>query len=154
MLPGKFQRQEEPGGLQYMGSQRVGHAWVTYTHTDVPRSYHSWLNISKCFSFHSPQILYDPQFEVHWNYLYTFIFVGLRHHLEVHKSRQFNLPAMQETWVPFLGWEDPLEKGMATHSSTLDWRIPRTEEPGRLQPRGLQTVGYDRATNAFIFFNT
>ena len=153
MLPGKFQRQEEPGGLQYMGSQRVGHAWVTYTHTDVPRSYHSWLNISKCFSFHSPQILYDPQFEVHWNYLYTFIFVGLRHHLEVHKSRQFNLPAMQETWVPFLGWEDPLEKGMATHSSTLDWRIPRTEEPGRLQPRVLQRVGYDRATNAFIFFN-
>ena len=141
---------EEPGGLQYMGSQRVGHAWVTYTHTDVPRSYHSWLNISKCFSFHSPQILYDPQFEVHWNYLYTFIFVGLRHHLEVQKSRKL----MQENWVPFLGWEDPLEKGMATHSSNLDWKIPRTEEPGRLQPRVLQTVGYDRATNAFIFFNT
>ena len=43
-----------------------------------------------------------------------------------------NLPAMQETWVPFLGWEDPLEKGMATHSNILAWRILWTEEPGRL----------------------
>ena len=44
-----------------------------------------------------------------------------------------NLPAMQETWVQFLGWEDPLEKEMATHSSILAWRIPWTEEPGSLQ---------------------
>ena len=43
-----------------------------------------------------------------------------------------NLPAMQETWVQSLGWEDPLEEGMATHSSILDWRIPWTEEPGGL----------------------
>ena len=41
-------------------------------------------------------------------------------------------PAMQETWLSSLGWEDPLEKGMATHSSFLVWRIPWTEEPGRL----------------------
>ena len=44
-----------------------------------------------------------------------------------------NLPVMQETRVPSLGQEDPLEKGMAIHSSILAWRIPRTEEPGRLQ---------------------
>ena len=43
-----------------------------------------------------------------------------------------NLPAVQEAWVLSLGWEDPLEKGMATHSSILAWRIPRTEEPGHL----------------------
>ena len=43
-----------------------------------------------------------------------------------------NLPAVQETWVQSLGWEDPLEKGMATHSSILAWRIPRTEEPDGL----------------------
>ena len=43
-----------------------------------------------------------------------------------------NLPAMQETWVRFLSWEDPLEKEMATHSSILAWRIPWTEEPGGL----------------------
>ena len=47
-----------------------------------------------------------------------------------------NLPAMQETWVQFLGWEDPLEKGMATHSSILAWRIPWTEELGGLQSLG------------------
>ena len=44
-----------------------------------------------------------------------------------------NLPAMLETWVQSLGWEDPLEKGMVTHSSILAWRIPWTEEPGGLQ---------------------
>ena len=44
-----------------------------------------------------------------------------------------NPPAIQEAWVQSLGWEGPLEKGMATHSSTLAWRIPWTEEPGRLQ---------------------
>ena len=44
-----------------------------------------------------------------------------------------NLPAMQQTWVRFLSWEDPLEKEMATHSSILAWRIPWTEEPRRLQ---------------------
>ena len=49
-----------------------------------------------------------------------------------------SLPAMQETWVQFLGQEDPLEKRMAAHSSILAWRIPWTEEPGRLQSIGLQ----------------
>ena len=49
-----------------------------------------------------------------------------------------NLPAMWENWVHFLGWEDPLEKGMAAHSSILAWRIPWTEEPGRLQSMGSQ----------------
>ena len=47
-----------------------------------------------------------------------------------------NLPAMQEMWIQSLGWEDPLEKAMATHSSILAWRIPRTEEPGRYSPWG------------------
>ena len=49
-----------------------------------------------------------------------------------------NLPAMQETWVPSLGWEDPLEKGMATHSSILARKFPWTEEPGWLYSIGLQ----------------
>ena len=49
-----------------------------------------------------------------------------------------NLPAMLETWVRFLGWEDALEKEMATHSSILAWRIPWTEEPGGLLFTGLQ----------------
>ena len=49
-----------------------------------------------------------------------------------------NLPAMQETWVRSLDWEDPLEKGMASHSSILAWKIPWTEESGGLQSMGLQ----------------
>ena len=51
------------------------------------------------------------------------------------------LSAMQETQVRFLGWEDPLEKEMATYSSTLAWKIPQTEEPGGLQLIGSQRVG-------------
>ena len=53
------------------------------------------------------------------------------------------LPAKQETWLRSLGQEDPLEKEMATHSSTLAWKIPWTEEPGRLQSMGSQRVGHD-----------
>ena len=57
-----------------------------------------------------------------------------------------NLPRVQETWVQSLGWEDPPEKEMATHSSILVWEIPRTEEPGGLQSMGLQTVVPDLVT--------
>ena len=53
------------------------------------------------------------------------------------------LPTMQETWVQSLGREDPLEKEMATHSSILAWKIPWTEEPGRLQSMGSRRVGHD-----------
>ena len=53
-----------------------------------------------------------------------------------------NVPAMQETWVPSLGWEDLLEKGMSTHSIILAWRIPWTEEPDGLQFMGLQRAGH------------
>ena len=52
-----------------------------------------------------------------------------------------NLPEMQETWVRALGWEDPLEKEMVIHFSTIAWKIPWTEEPGRLQSMGSQRVG-------------
>ena len=54
-----------------------------------------------------------------------------------------NLPAVQETWVQSLGQEDPLEKELAIHSSILDWRIPRIEEPEGLQFMGSQRVGHD-----------
>ena len=58
-----------------------------------------------------------------------------------------NLPVMQETWVRFLGWEDPLEKEMAIHSSILAWRIPWTEEPDGLHSMGSQTARHDCVTN-------
>ena len=54
-----------------------------------------------------------------------------------------DLPEMRETWVQSLGQEDPLEKGLATHSGILAWRIPWTEEPGGLQSTELQGVGHD-----------
>ena len=54
-----------------------------------------------------------------------------------------NLPAMQETWIPSLGQEDPMQKGTARNSSILAWIIPGTVEPGRLQSMGLQKVGHD-----------
>ena len=61
-----------------------------------------------------------------------------------------SLPAVQETCVRSLGWEDPLEKEMTTHSSILAWKIPWTEEPSRLQSMGSQRVGHDSVTNTFI----
>ena len=54
-----------------------------------------------------------------------------------------NLLAVQETWIQYLGWDDPLEKEIATHSSVLAWKIPRTEESGGLPFMGLQRVGHD-----------
>ena len=68
-------------------------------------------------------------------------------------QRLKRLPAMWETWVQSLGWEDLLEKEMATHSNILAWRIPWMEEPGRLQSTGSQRVGHDWATSlSFTFF--
>ena len=64
-----------------------------------------------------------------------------------------NLPVMPETWVLSLDQEDPLEKGMTTHSSILAWRIPWTEEPGRLQSMALQRVGHDWTTTILTFFH-
>ena len=64
------------------------------------------------------------------------------------------LPAMWETWVRSLGWEDPLEKEMAIHSSILAWRIPWTEEPGGLQSTGSKRVGHDWEISLSLSFMT
>ena len=63
-----------------------------------------------------------------------------------------NLPSMQETWVPSLGREDPLGTGMATHSNTLVWEIPWTEEPGDIQFRKLERVGHERAASTLYLY--
>ena len=64
-----------------------------------------------------------------------------------------NLPAMQELWVQSLSWDDPLEKGMATHSNILAWRFPWTEEPGRLQSVGRKELDTtERLTPLFLLF--
>ena len=94
---------EEPGGLQSMVSQRVGHDWAC------------------------------PHISNAIQYLSQGYFKGFPGGSDGKESA-----AMQETWVQFLGWEDPLEKGMATHYSILAWEIPWTEEPGGLQFMGSQ----------------
>ena len=68
-------------------------------------------------------------------------------------QRLKRLPPMQATWVWSLGWEDPLEKEMATHASILAWRIPWTEELGRLQSTGSQRVGHDWAISLSFHFS-
>ena len=73
-------------------------------------------------------------------FLYA-IYLMLKASLLAHMVK--NLPAMQEIWVQSLGQEDPLEKGMAIHSTILAWRSPWTEEPGRLQSMGSQRIRHD-----------
>ena len=65
------------------------------------------------------------------------------HRASLVAQRLKHLPAVRETWVRSLGQEDPLEKEMATHSSTIAWEIPWTEEPGGLQSTGSQRVGHN-----------
>ena len=77
-------------------------------------------------------------------YIYTYIYVYTHSHIHIGASLVAqmvkNLPAMWETWVQLLGWEDSLKKGMTTHSSILAWKIPWTEEPDRLLSMGSQRV--------------
>ena len=83
---------------------------------------------------------------------HVFIFCGSRASLVALMIK--NLPSIWETWIWSLGQKDPLEKGMATYSSILSWRIPWTEEPGRLQSRGSQRIRHDWATNAFTVYTS
>ena len=85
--------------------------------------------------------------EQHRRILTLLIYTPSCHSASLVAQRVQRLSAVQETWVQSLGGEDPLEKEMATHSSTLAWKIPWTEEPGRLQPMGSQRVGQDWATS-------
>ena len=78
-----------------------------------------------------------------WSFFKKYLFLSLA----MLAQRLKHLPAMRDTWVWSLDWEDPLEKEMATHSSILAWRIPWTEEPDGLQPMGSQRVGHNWATS-------
>ena len=136
---------EEPGRLQSMGLLRVGHDWATSL----------WL-----FTFMhwrrkwQPTPVFLPGESqgrgARWAAVYgvaqSWTWLKRRS-----SSRVKNLPAMQETWIQSLGSEDVLEKEMATHSSTLAWRILWTEELGRLQSMGLQRVGHHWAAHNFTF---
>ena len=77
--------------------------------------------------------------------LYTWNYYNIRFPAGSDSNESANVPALQETQIQSLGREDPLEKGMATHSRILAWRIPRTEEPGS------QRIGHDWVTSTFTF---
>ena len=109
---------EKPGEPPAMGSERVGHDWATNTHYCCIYKRH-------CI------------FHKYFKCQRTSLVAQMVKHL----------PTIQETRVQSLGEEDPLENEMAPHSSTLAWKIPWTEEPGRLQPMGSQRVGHDWATS-------
>ena len=98
---------EEPGRLQFIGLQRIGHDWV-HIHTHPT------------------------------NAIDNYITCNLNIWASLVAKLVKNLPAMRETWIPFLGWEDPLEKGTATRSSILAWRIPWT-----VWSMGSQRVRHD-----------
>ena len=75
-------------------------------------------------------------------YIYQSIYQSITLWASLAAQMVKNVPAVGETWVQSLGWEDPLEEGMATRSSILAWRVPWTVEPGRLQSMGSQRVGH------------
>ena len=122
--------------------------WVAISYARASPQPRDWTHVF-CVSCIGRQILY------HWatweaqvapGVVYVYLPLS-RASLAAQKVK--NLPAMQETWFRSLGWEDPLEKGMATYSSILAWRIPWTEEPGGSV--GLQRVGHDWVTNTLTF---
>ena len=121
ILTWRIPRTEEPGKLQSMGSQRVRQDWATelLTHTHTHTHTHTRARARA----------------KKWASLVA--------------GMVKNLPAMQETWVQSLGWEDTLEKGMATHSSILSWEFHAQKSTGGLQSTGSQRVGHDWATNTF-----
>ena len=126
---------EEPGRLQSMGPQRVRHDWATelnwtegiITHTHIHTCIWMYTCEWVCMCIHLCACMYT-----YWASLVA--------------QRLKRLPPTRETWVRSLGQEDPLEKEMATHSSTLTWRILWTEEPGGLQSTGSQRVGHNWVT--------
>ena len=99
-----------------------------------PGKSHGWRSLVGCSPWGPEELDTTEQlpFHFHWD---------PRVSLVVQKVKK--LLAVQETWIQSLGQEDPLKKGMVTHSSILAWRMPWIEDPGRLQSMGLQTVGYN-----------
>ena len=85
--------------------------------------------------------------KIQFVYIYIYLLLGFPC-----SSVGKNLPAVQETWVWSLGWEDPLEKEMATHSSILVWKISWTEELGGLQSMGSQRVRHDWVINTYLLY--
>ena len=162
-LPGKSHGQRSLEG-QSIGAQRVRHDLAINFHIFFSELFHMLWIQSNCWIFckhFSPALNFPFYFSEIMSFKEEKFFILKKHFLSFFSFMCFgiqwvaqtvkNLPTVQETWVQSLGQEGPLEKGMATHSSILAWRIPWTEKPGRLQSMGLQRVRHDWATNTFHF---
>ena len=127
---------EDPGELQSLGLQRVEHDWAHMQFSSSKKPFY-------LYSLAQPLISYTVVMTNKLSYLIIFLFfMCLPNYEGASLVAQLvkSLPAVQETWVWFLGQEDLLEKEMATHSSIIAWRIPWTEEPCGLQSTGLQEL--------------
>ena len=142
-LAWKIPWMEEPGRLQSMGSQRVGHNWATSLSLFTGEGNGNPLQCSCLENLRDggawwAAVYGIAQSRTRLKWLSSSSSSSTYPWASLVVQRLKRLPAMRETWVS-LGWEDPLEKEMATHSSILAWRIPWTEEPGGLQSTGSQS---------------
>ena len=129
---------------------------VNFLKQNYERVVSFWNHVKLCFPLRGIARQSDksvnpmaPWRHIEWS-LFCILFpsslIGSKGWASLVAQRVKHLPAMRETWVWSLGQEDPLEKEMVTHSSTLAWKIPWMEQPERLQPMGLQRVGHNWAT--------
>ena len=109
-------------------------------------------SVSPLHSFSVPRTLSICSY-YSFNYTCIYVILCLLSQASLVAQMVKDLPAVQETWVWSLGWENPLEKGMATCSSIVAWIIPWTEEPGGLKSMGSQRVEHDWMTNTFALLN-
>ena len=166
-----------PGVLQFMGLQRVGHNWATELNWTeffrflcnivltasnfafTTRHIHSWVLFPLWLSLFFPSgaislVFSSSILDTYWSggfIFHCYVFLLLLTILVAQRVKR--LLAMRENWVWSLGREDPLEKEMATHSSTLAWKIPWTEKPGRLQSMGSQRVRHDWTTSLYLYYS-
>ena len=152
ILKGK-QKLEEVGNRPWEISKREVERYI-YTHT------HTYIGLAPEFIQLVNTFFKKVLGENKKHVFYFYLKIRQTFWPTIYRERDFpgdsvvkNLPAMQETQVRFLGWEDPVEEGMANHSRTVAWRSPWTEEPGRLQSMVLHRVRHnwsDSATAAAV----
>ena len=142
---------EEPGRLQPMGSLRVRHDWVTSLSLSTFMHWRRKWQPTPVFLPGESQGRRSPVGYSPWGRTELDLTERLHFTSRIGKryscgSMEKNLPAQQETWVRSLGQGDPLEKEIAMHCNILAWKIPWTEEPGRLESIGLHRVRHDWMT--------
>ena len=147
-----------PGGLPSMGSHRVGHDWsdtAAAAAEHIEGTPHKLRFVESKFlvlNWNIVDLQYCVSFKctakwISFTYMHCFMYTYTQYMASLVAQSGKNLLAVQETRVQSLGWEDPLEKEMASHSSILAWKIPWIMEPGRLLSMGLQRLRHDWATS-------